>query len=413
MPRAAKLALLFALYFVEGLPFGLQQTALPVYLRSTGVSLTNIGLLGLLAAPWMLKALWAPLVDRWGSARFGVRKSWIVPCMVGLGVTALGAMGLDPTHTLAPLLIAVLAMNVFAATMDIAVDGWAVDLLAQGELGLGNAVQVVGYKAGLLCSGGLLVWLSASLGFGVVFAGIGAGAIVVAGITTLVPEGTAPAAHAERTPLRTIARTLARSLTARDGALTLLVIATYKLGESMADTMFAPMLVDRGFSTSDIGLFVGTYGMACSLAGSVAGGLLATRLPIHRALAVAATLRVVPLLAQLGLALGTATSARVVAVTSTEHFFGGALTTCMFAFMMGRVDRRIGATHYALFATVEVLGKSPGAWVSGALADGVGYGPVFGLAVALSVGFLGLLALATRADPASKGRAVSSHIREA
>lgn len=397
MPRAPKLLLLFALYFAEGLPFGLQQTALPVYLRGRGVSLTGIGLLGLLAAPWMLKVLWAPLVDRWGSPRFGRRKSWIVPAMAGLGGTALAAIGLSPESSLVPLLLAVLAMNFFAATMDIAVDGWAIELLDAGELGLGNAVQVVGYKAGLLCSGGLLVWLSASLGFAVVLGGIGLAALVIAAITAVVPEGATTTAKAGGDAgMRQILTTLARAVATRSAALTLLVVATYKLGEAMADAMFAPMLVDRGLGAGEIGLFVGTYGMAFSVAGSLAGGLLATKLPVHRALAVAATLRVLPLVAQLALALGTVTSTRVIAATATEHFFGGALTTCLFAFMMGRVDRRIGATHYALLATVEVLGKSPGAWASGLIADHLGYGAVYGLAVGVSVAFLGLLFVAGR-----------------
>src|SRR5688572_28677154 len=58
------LSFLTLLYFVQGLPFGFQATALPVFLRQEGVSLTNIGLLGLLATPWLLKVLWAPGVDR-------------------------------------------------------------------------------------------------------------------------------------------------------------------------------------------------------------------------------------------------------------------------------------------------------------------------------------------------------------
>jgi PAT family beta-lactamase induction signal transducer AmpG len=52
-----KLGWLSVLYFVQGLPFGLQATALPVYLRTRGVSVTAIGFLGLLALPWLLEAL--------------------------------------------------------------------------------------------------------------------------------------------------------------------------------------------------------------------------------------------------------------------------------------------------------------------------------------------------------------------
>src|SRR5688572_26056234 len=91
VPRAGRLGLLTALYFVQGMPFGFQATALPVYLRSHGVSVTTIGFLGLLSLPWLLKVLWAPLVDRYGSRRIGRRKSWIVPLQAALALTALGA----------------------------------------------------------------------------------------------------------------------------------------------------------------------------------------------------------------------------------------------------------------------------------------------------------------------------------
>ena len=66
-PARMKLVLLSLLYFAEGLPFGFQSIALPVYLRESGSSLVAIGFLSTLSLPWMLKPLWAPLVE--GSAR--------------------------------------------------------------------------------------------------------------------------------------------------------------------------------------------------------------------------------------------------------------------------------------------------------------------------------------------------------
>ncbi|MCU0809026.1 MAG: MFS transporter, partial [Candidatus Contendobacter sp.] len=67
------LGLLLCLYFAQGLPSGLIAHALPALLRDAGVSLSVIGLTGLIAAPWMLKFLWAPFVDRYGS-----RRRWLI-----------------------------------------------------------------------------------------------------------------------------------------------------------------------------------------------------------------------------------------------------------------------------------------------------------------------------------------------
>src|SRR5687767_6318696 len=148
-----KLGVLWTLYFVQGLPFGFQATALPVYLRAAGVSLAVVGMATALALPWALKIFFAPLVDRYGSARFGARRSWILPLQLGLLACCAAAALVPPVpleRSLAPLLWLVFGMNLFAATMDVAVDGLAVDLLEPDELGQGNIAQVVGYKAGML-----------------------------------------------------------------------------------------------------------------------------------------------------------------------------------------------------------------------------------------------------------------------
>ena len=173
-----KLGPLLALYFAQGLPFGFQATALPLLLRERGVPLQAIGFASLLAAPWMAKPLWAPLVDRYGSVRFGRRKSWIVPMQVGLIGCALAAARAPSEVALAAI---ILVMNLFAATQDIAVDALAVSWLEPHELGPGNAVQVVGYKLGMLTGGGLLVWQSARIGWdGLFYAMAGLLALVLA-----------------------------------------------------------------------------------------------------------------------------------------------------------------------------------------------------------------------------------------
>jgi MFS family permease len=179
----------------------------------------------------------------------------------------------------------------------------------------------------------------------------------------------------------------------------------------MADVLFKPFLVDAGFSAGQIGQWVGTWGTVASLLGSAVGGMLVSRMPLLGALALATALRVFPLGGQWWLALEGPTSSGVIAVTMAEHFFGGVLTTALFAFMMSRVDRRIGATHYTLLASVEVLGKSPGGPIAGLLASRAGwsYANVFLLATVLSVAFAVLL-LPLRQRPSSSTRPLSPQV---
>lgn len=391
MTRSAKIGLLVALYFAQGLPTGFQARALPVYLREQGLSLTGVALAGALALPWMLKVLWSPLVDRYALPGFGRRKSWIVPAQAALALTTGAAALVSPQDDLTLLLVLVFCMNLCAATQDIAVDGLAVDLLDDDELGPGNAAQVVGFKVGMLTSGGLLMAATDRIGWTGLFAAM-SGLVVLVLLVSLTFREPAPSGqHAAPQRLKDILRALGRTMTLPGAGWVLAFIATYKLGESMADTMFKPFLVDAGFTAAAIGELVGTYGMAFSVVGSILGGLLAARVPLTRAIAITATLRILPIVGEWWLSTTTPTEGAVLAVTCAEHLFGGMLTPCMFAFMMSRVDRRVGAAHYTLLASVEVFGKAPASWLSGVIADAYGYSVTFGLAVLGAAGFLLLL----------------------
>jgi PAT family beta-lactamase induction signal transducer AmpG len=398
--------LLWGLYFVQGLPFGFQATAIPVILRERGASLTVVGFSAVLALPWLLKPLWAPIVDRYHSPRIGRRRSWLLPMQLLLAL-ALIATALIGTNLLALLMAMVLTMNLFAATLDIAVDGLAVDVLRARDLGHGNTAQVVGYKLGMLTGGGVLLWLGGTIGERGVFAAMAAMVLAVMVATLFYREPTRQAAASSDTAtLAEIVRTVGRALSARGGALLIITIATYKLGEALADSMFKPFVLDAGYSKEQIGLWIGTFGMLFSIAGSVIGGILATRWSFERAVALTAVARVVPLAGQWWLAYaGNPSAAAIIGVTSAEHMFGGALTTAMFALMMSRIDRRVGATHFTVLAAIEVLGKVLPSLGGGVVADSFGHAFNFALATLLSILFLGLLVplVATSSSSSSDG----------
>lgn len=402
MTRPRKLALLSTLYLSMGLPYGFQAHALPVHLRESGMSLTGIGFAGALSLPWVAKALWAPLVDRYGSARFGRRRSWLVPLQVLLVLTC-AATALLHDH-LPALLGLVFLLNLLAATQDIAVDGLAVDLLSEGELGLGNAAQVCGYKLGMIAGGGTLVWACGRLGWGWtgVFLGMAALTALVLVVVLLWEEPPRAAKGDEDPPatLLDVLRTLRRAASTRAGLWLLVILTTYRAGESVVDAMFKPFLVDAQLTREQIALWIGTYGMVASFAGSLLGGVLASRGRLWDLLFWATMLRCLPMalqveLAELAREPGGLQAWHVIAVTCAEHLASGVLTTALFAYMMSRVDRTIGASHFTLLASVEVLGKSPSVWASGALAQAMGYAPLFSLG-ALSSALLALPLLALR-----------------
>jgi PAT family beta-lactamase induction signal transducer AmpG len=160
MTLRRKLAWVSVLYFAEGFPFGVVVDTLPVYFRVHGVSLTDIGLMSLLGMPWTLKVFWSPLVDR-----FGTYQRWIVSCLVLVAMALAAGPWFDPTQPTMLLWAVLLVLTVAAATQDIGIDAYTINLVKEGEEGAANGVRVSAYRAALIVAGGGLLLLPGRFGW--------------------------------------------------------------------------------------------------------------------------------------------------------------------------------------------------------------------------------------------------------
>src|SRR5688500_5335576 len=105
-------------YFSEGFPYGIVNELLPLYLRSSGVSLTEIGLLSTAGLAWTLKLFWAPAVDA-----ISTYPRWISAALSAMVLALAGLAALPLTGT--PLFwVAVTLLALGSATQDVAVDAW-------------------------------------------------------------------------------------------------------------------------------------------------------------------------------------------------------------------------------------------------------------------------------------------------
>ncbi|HVJ16487.1 MAG TPA: MFS transporter [Polyangiaceae bacterium] len=380
MNTPAKLGLLGSLYFTQGLPFGFFTQALPVILRNQGATLGEIGLTSLLAVPWALKFLWAPVVDRYSSQRVGRRKSWILPLQV-VAVLVLAALASSSVTSALPLLLcAVFVLNLIAATQDIATDGLAVDMLAPPERGLANGVQVAGYRVGMIVGGGVLLILHERLGMSGTFASMAA--LTALATVPLLATREAPSAHRE------VSGTSLHFLR-RPGALRLLaLIMAYKAGDAFGGAMLRPLLVDAGLSLSDIGWLLGTVGFVAGMAGAVCGGALVNRLGRRTALLGFGVLQTAAVASFAYLALAKPGMAALYVLCGSEHFVGGMATAALFTCMMDWSSRESSATDYTVQASAVVIATGAASAVGGYSAELLGYAGHFFLAALASAAAL-------------------------
>ena len=394
VPSRATLLLLASLYCAQGLPAGLMAHSLPVLLRQHGVDLALISLLKLLALPWLLKVLWAPWVDRLASRRLGHHRGWILPLQAGITLIV-GALALLSPEDLFSrqqwlLLGLLLLVNLAAATQDIATDGLTVRLLPERWRGLGNSLQVGGYKIGMIISGSGLLLAIDALGWNL---SLGIVAMLLLLLTLpiwrfrenrLLPRH---AELAERAGPGLLLRHY-RGLLAQPGMKAwLAVVLTFKLGDALGSPMIKPLLVDQGWSNAALGQLTLISSLA-GIGGALLGGLLYARLGARRSLLMFGTLQAIGIAAMAGLVGAGGDVLLVYGISLFEQTADGMSTVVLFAVMMSHCRAEHEGADFTLQASVQLLLAGLVGASSGWLAQSLGYSSLFVLAGLLGVAML-------------------------
>jgi PAT family beta-lactamase induction signal transducer AmpG len=373
-PLGRRLVWIGILSFASGFPFGLFNDLVPVYLRSSGTSLRNIGLLSTLALPWALKFLWAPAVDRYGS-----RRRWIAGTQVGLAAALLLLAGADGSAG-PGFFVLLLTLVALSATQDIAVDGYTIEIMERDELGPANGTRVMGYRLGMIVAGGVLVAASARLGWAAVFL---AGAVLYA--LTAALSGAMPESPRPRDPEESWIEPLRELLSRPEILVAGLFVLTFKLGDLALVPMVKPFWVDSGYSVEQIGWVQTTLGVGASILGAVLGGVVIRLLGAFTSLWVLGLVQALSNLTYWAAAAGGATVPLMYTAAIVEQFTGGLGTAAFLTFLMTLSSRKYAATQFALLTALYRVGGIGAQAVSGILAEGMGYRGYFLLTFGLAL----------------------------
>lgn len=148
------------LYFGQGIPYFTAMTLALVMYKNTGFSNADIAFYtSWLYLPWVIKPLWAPVVDM-----FGTKRRWVVTLQTAIAVAF--ALVAFTTHLPAffQASLAVLWLMAFSsATHDIAADGFYMLALAQKQQAAFVGVRSTFYRLANITGQGVLVALSGFL----------------------------------------------------------------------------------------------------------------------------------------------------------------------------------------------------------------------------------------------------------
>lgn len=178
---------MIALGFSAGLPYFLIFDTLSAWFRAAGLSLEVIGFFSLVTLVSTFKFLWAPFVDRaqipvltdW----LGHRRSWMLVCQAAIIAGLWLVAGTDPTRSLGAIAVFAVLVGFSAATQDIAIDAWRIEVVETSKQGAMAAAYQWGYRAATIVAGAVPLLLAQSYGwnfsYAVMAALMGAGVLGV------------------------------------------------------------------------------------------------------------------------------------------------------------------------------------------------------------------------------------------
>ncbi|WKE64899.1 AmpG family muropeptide MFS transporter [Gallaecimonas kandeliae] len=381
--------------FASGLPLFFLFQLVPGWLRDQQVDLGTIGLLSLVQFPYTWKFLWAPLMDRFELPLLGLRRGWMLLTQLGLLLALASFALIDPRQGLGLVVAAAVLVAVFSASQDIVIDAFRREILADSELGLGNAIHINAYRLAGLVPGSLSLILADHLPWSSVFL-ITAAFMGVGLLLTAIAEEPVHAHHPHN--LRQAVLEPFEEFFSRQGArqalLVLAFMVLYKLGDNMAVALQTPFYLDMGYSKSEIGLVAKHAALWPVLIGSLVGGAIMLRIGINRSLWV---FGLVQALSIFGYALLSSLAPEqrnlwwLGAVVACEYFGVGLGAAALTAFIAREASRTYLATQLALLTALTAVPRVLANAGTGYMVEAMGW-PHFFLLCAV-VALPGLLLL--------------------
>jgi len=394
-----------SLYLAMGLPNVMVGVVAAIIYKNLGVSNEDIALYtSQMYLPWVLKPLWAPLLETYRSKRF-----WVI-AMEFVMAAALGLVALClPLADFFKLSLAFFWIVGFAsATQDTCADGVFMTTVSKTDQARYSGLQGMCWNMGAVIASGLLVsltgWLHKHMGLSwvqcwVVVVSLAAAAMALFGLYHLrvLPPGSPSHLHGAGLSggLAATAEAWVTFFRKPQIWMMLAVIFFYRFGEGFIEK-FGPLFLLDGAAAGGLGLdnealghINGTVGTLSFIAGAFLGGFFVAKRTLPRSFFTLALVLNIPHLTYFYLAqtlpADTATIALVVAL---EKFGFGMGSVGHMLYMMQQIaPGPFRMAHYAMATGVMALTKWGTGSVSGLLWSAVDhrYASFFGWVLVLSI----------------------------
>jgi PAT family beta-lactamase induction signal transducer AmpG len=375
--------------FGQAVPYVAVMMLSTVMYKNLGISNTDLAFYtAWLYLPWVIKPLWSPVVEL-----FGTKRRWVVVLQLLTGASlATVALTLHLPNFFAMSLAVFWLMAFSSATHDIASDGYyMLGLPTQYQQAAFVGVRSAFYKLAMIAGQGGLVYLAGELikstgdpahAWSIVFGLMSALFLLLCAYHQFIlPRPASDHRHTGGDAMWKGFVNTFRSFFQKKGiGVTLGFLLLYRLGEAQLLKMAAPFLLDPrdkgglGLSTSEFGIVYGTVGVCALVLGGLAGGVAISRFGLKRALLPMVFIMHVPDLVFVYLATALPTSSVLIAAClAVEQFGYGFGFSAFMLYMILVADGEHKTAHYAICTGFMALGMMLPGMVSGWIQQHLGY----------------------------------------
>ncbi len=371
----------FFLGISSGFGFAMIAATLTTRLAQDGIKKSAVTAFAFTFLAFNIKWLWAPLVDTVRIpvlGRFGQRRAWlwVTGTLVMLAVVFLGSV--DPKASLPTVAAAAILVGVLAATNDIVIDAYRIELLEPRQLGVGAGMSQYGWRIGSAGAASLALVVAARGGWSAAYYACALLALPAMVVALVMGE---PARRRPPAPTSGVVQAIVAYFSPlteflrREGAVVvMLFVLIHKIGDTLANLTLRLLLVDLKYSNDEVAFYDVFVGFIAFLVGIFVGGALYARAGMKRAVLVSLLLMAVSNLSFAALAAAGHSNLGLGATIGFENFTSGIGGVTVVAYLSALCNLRFTATQYALLsALASVAGRFLTGTTAGSLIESMGF----------------------------------------
>ncbi|WP_348797116.1 MFS transporter [Flavobacterium adhaerens] len=275
------------LNFASGLPYAVIISVSVIMYKNLGISNEDIGFYtSWLYLPWVVKPLWSPFVDL-----YGTKRKWFLSMQLLISIAFLLVGFTIPTNGFFMMSLAIFWVAAFAsASNDIASDGFYLLALKKEEQSYFLGIRSTFYRLSMLAGNGLIVLFAGYLehkygdntkawSYTMIAVGLLMTIITVYNFIFTPKKEINTIENNDVHSHQNFATVFISFFQKKQIGLVLAFILLFRLGESQLLKMLSPFLLDKkelggmGLDTESVGIIYGTLGIFALTIGGILGGM--------------------------------------------------------------------------------------------------------------------------------------------